>query len=224
MNIPKHVAIIMDGNRRWAVEKGYPKIVGHTHGAKNLKRITLESVKQGISFLTLYALSTENVANRSESELKHLFSLFVKLIDYRDLFKDNDVVFRAIGNIKGLPEAVQQTVRTLEEETKDNKSLTLTVCVNYGGRDEIVRAARKIVKSGGEITEDAILSSLDFPELPDVDLVIRTGGHQRLSNFLTWQATYAELYFTDTKWPAFDEAELVKALEWFTEQKRNAGK
>ena len=214
----------MDGNRRWAVEKGYPKIVGHTHGAKNLKRITLESVKQGISFLTLYALSTENVANRSESELKHLFSLFVKLIDYRDLFKDNDVVFRAIGNIKGLPEAVQQTVRTLEEETKDNKSLTLTVCVNYGGRDEIVRAARKIVKSGGEITEDAILSSLDFPELPDVDLVIRTGGHQRLSNFLTWQATYAELYFTDTKWPAFDEAELVKALEWFTEQKRNAGK
>lgn len=214
----------MDGNRRWAVENGYPKIVGHTHGAKNLKRITLESARQGVEFLTMYALSTENVANRSESELKHLFSLFVKLIDYRDLFKDNDVVFRAIGNIDGLPEAVQRTVRALEDETKENEGLTLTICVNYGGRDEIVRAARKIVAKGNEITEDTISSSLDYPGLPDVDLVIRTGGHQRLSNFLTWQATYAELYFTDIKWPAFDEAELTKAVEWFAEQKRNAGK
>ncbi len=224
MKTLKHVAIIMDGNRRWAVENGYPKVAGHTHGAKNLKGIVEEASHQDIEYLTLYALSTENVASRSELELKHLFSLFVKLIDYRDMFIENNVRFIAIGDIESLPDNVKKALGDLAYDTKDYDGLKLTLCVNYGGRDEIVRATRRLVDLGSEITEESITNALDFPELPNVDLVIRTGGHQRLSNFLTWQATYAELYFTDTKWPAFDEAELQKATEWFAEQKRNKGK
>ncbi|NQV11839.1 di-trans,poly-cis-decaprenylcistransferase [Candidatus Uhrbacteria bacterium] len=220
----QHIAIIMDGNRRWAVEHGYPKIAGHTYGAKNLKRIVADTSKRGASYLTIYALSTENVANRSKAELKHLFSLFEKLVDYRDMFKEHNVVFRAIGNLKALPDSVQRVLSELEEDTKGHDGLVFTICVNYGGRDEIARATQSLADNGIEITEETIAGALDFPGLPDVDLVIRTGGHHRLSNFLTWQATYAELYFTDTKWPAFDEAELKKAIEWFEEQKRNQGK
>lgn len=214
----------MDGNRRWAVENGYPKIIGHTYGARNLKDVALSAIDLGVDYLTLYALSTENFLNRSEDELKHLFDLFAQLIDYQSLFVENDVVFRAIGNIATLPVTVQSAISELSSKTSGHTGMTLTLCVNYGGRDEIVRAVRRLTESGAEITESAISSALDFSNLPDVDLVIRTGGHSRLSNFLTWQSTYSELYFTDTKWPAFKAHDLELALNWFGEQKRNQGK
>lgn len=219
-----HVAIIMDGNRRWATENGLPKIVGHTHGAKNIEEIAVKASNLGIKYLTLYALSTENVANRSAEELKHLFSLFEKLVDYKSLFKDNDIAFKAIGNISALPESVRDAFLVLERDTQDGSKMVLTICVNYGGRDEIIRSAQRVIDAGGTLSEESVSQALDFPELPDADLVIRTGGHRRLSNFLIWQATYAELYFTDIKWPAFNGEELQKALDWFSEQKRNQGK
>lgn len=225
--VPQHLAIIMDGNRRWASERGLPKMMGHTQGAKNLKTIAKAAQTAGIPYLTLYALSTENLKERSADELKHLFSLFEQLVDYLDDFIKNNAQLRLIGDLSGLPEKTRVTLEKVAQETRDNQGLVLTLAVNYGGRDELVRAVRKIVDHEiptTDITEQVITDSLDTAGLPEVDMVIRTAGNQRLSGFLTWQCIYAELYFTQTKWPAFDESELQQALSWFAEQQRNRGK
>ena len=222
----QHIGIIMDGNRRWAVDHHLPKMLGHTEGAKNLKRIAKFILNQNIPYLTLYTLSTENL-KRSEEELKHLFSLFEKLTDYiKDLLK-NDTRLNIIGDLTRLPIKTQKKLKGVMEKTKNNSALILTLAIAYGGRDEIVRAVKKITSQNlppEKITEEYFESCLDTTGLPEVDLVIRTGGNQRLSNFLPWQTTYAELYFTNTYWPAFYEEELKNIIDWFFEQKRNKGK
>lgn len=225
--IPQHLAIILDGNRRWAAERGLPKLMGHTQGAKNLRTIAKAAQKAGVKYMTVFALSTENLKERSPEELKYLFELFGQLVDYLGDFTENNAQLRLIGNIDGIPENTATKLRKVAEATKNNTSFVLSVCVNYGGRDEITRAVKKITAAGipaSEITEETIGQNLDTAGIPDVDLLIRPGGHHRLSGFLSWQSTYAELYFTDVKWPAFDEKELQKAFDWFTEQQRNRGK
>jgi undecaprenyl diphosphate synthase len=223
----KHIAIIMDGNRRWATEKGIPKFLGHTEGAKNIKKIATATQNAGIPFLTLYTLSTENLKNRSEDELKHLFSLMEQLPDYLGDFQKNNTRLNLIGDIDGLPKKTKNKLLALQSETSAHTSFTLTLAINYGGRDELTRAVKKIVAeriADSEITEEIIQSHLDTADMPDVDLVIRTGGDQRLSGYLPWQSVYAELYFTSTYWPAFTDTSLTEAIEWFYTQKRNKGK
>lgn len=226
-SIPQHLAIILDGNRRWATERGLPKLAGHTQGAKNLKTIAKAAQKAGVKFLTVYALSTENLKERSPEELKHLFELFEQLVDYLGEFIENNAQLRLIGDVHGLPQKTANNLLQVVEATKNNTAFVLNIAVNYGGRDEITRAVKKITATGisaNEITEELIGQNLDTAGIPDVDLLIRPGGHHRLSGFLSWQSTYAELYFTDTKWPGFDEKELQKAFDWFAEQQRNRGK
>lgn len=223
----KHLAIILDGNRRWATERGLPKLLGHTEGAKNLKRVAKAVMKRGVDYLTLYCLSTENLTNRSEEELKHLFSLFEQLTNYLGEFVENNAKVRIIGDPSKLPESTQKKLAKMVEDTQAHTDFTMILAVNYGGRDEITRAVQKIVGENipaESITEATIQEHLDTADVPDVDLVIRTGGDQRLSNYLPWQSTYAELYFTPTQWPAFSEEDLDTALEWFQNQKRNKGK
>ena len=220
----EHLAIIMDGNRRWATERGLPKIMGHTEGAKTLKKIATAARKIGIQYLTVWALSTDNLKNRSYKELRHLFKLFGQLTDYLDDFLKEDARLNLIGDIDGLPKATQEKLREAVERTKDNKSMTLTLAINYGGQDELVRAFKKASEENKQITEYNFGTLLDTHNLPDPNLIIRTGGHQRLSGFMAWQSIYAELYFTNTFWPAFDEVELKKAIDWYHEQQQNRGK
>lgn len=225
--VPQHLAIIMDGNRRWATERGLPKMAGHTQGAKNLKTIAKAVQAAGIRYLTLYALSTENLKERSPEELKHLFTLFEEVVDYLGDFIKNNAQVRVIGDLESIPEKTRRSLEQVIEKTKANSEITLTLAINYGGRDELVRAVRKIAAQNipvENITEETISQNLDTANLPDVDMVIRTAGNQRLSGYLPWQSIYAELYFTDTKWPAFDKTELQKSLDWFAEQQRNRGK
>lgn len=226
-SIPQHLAIILDGNRRWATERGLPKLAGHTQGAKNLKTISKAAQEAGVKYLTVYALSTENLKERSPEELKYLFELFGQLVDYLGDFTKNNAQLRLIGNIDAIPAKTATKLRKVAEETKDNTAFVLTISINYGGRDEITRAVQKIISlniPAEAVTSETISQNLDTTGIPDVDLLIRTGGHHRLSNFLSWQSTYAELYFVDTKWPAFDEKELQKAFDWFSEQQQNRGK
>ena len=232
-NFPQHLAIIMDGNRRWAKERGLPAFFGHNEGAKVVQKITKVVRERGIPYLTLYALSTENL-KRSEDELKKLFSLLHDVEKYLKDFLDNDVRLHIIGDLDGIPSDTAQRLRALMEKTKNNQAMVLTLAINYGGRNEIVRAVNRIlletkkspILEGEHITinEKIFTSYLDTDTLPDVDLVIRTSGAQRLSNYLPWQTVYAELYFTETKWPAFTEIDLDLALTWFANQKRNHGK
>ncbi|PIT86071.1 MAG: di-trans,poly-cis-decaprenylcistransferase [Candidatus Magasanikbacteria bacterium CG10_big_fil_rev_8_21_14_0_10_43_6] len=222
-----HIAIILDGNRRWATERGLPKMVGHTEGAKNIRRIAKTAIASGVQYLTLYTLSTENLKNRSDSELKHLFTLFGRIVEFLDDLTKHNVRLNVIGDITGLPQKTQEYLARAVENTKDNTGMVLTLAANYGGRDEITRAVKHIVASGispNDVDEAYIQSMLDTGDMPEVDMVIRTGGDQRLSNFLPWQCVYAQLYFTPVKWPAFSPTDLQHAIDWFFEQKRNRGK
>ncbi len=223
----KHLAIIMDGNRRWATEKGLPKMVGHSKGAKNFRRIVKAAQAKKIQFLTFYALSTENLIGRSPEELKHLFSLIEKIPEYIGDMEKSETQMRVIGDISKLPEKTQKRLQLLVEKTKHYKKFVVTLAINYGGRDEITRAAKKIIADkikAEDITEKLFESYLDTTDIPAVDLVIRTGGAQRLSNYLPWQTAYAELYFTSVYWPDFSDKDLNQALNWFHDQKRNNGK
>lgn len=221
-----HIAIIMDGNRRWATERHLPKIMGHTEGKQNVRRIIHAANDRDISFLTLYTLSTENLKNRSTEELNHIFSLLSELPNFVEEFTKNNVRVKILGNISALPEKTQKDLLLLVEETKNNFGMTVSFAINYGGRDEILRAFEKIREQNvsEKITEEMFEKYLDTSGMPDVDLVIRTGGEQRLSNYLPWQTVYAELFFTSVKWPDFSGHELEKAIAWFHEQKRNKGK
>ncbi len=230
MKIPNHVAIILDGNGRWAKSKGMPRNYGHKAGSKNVETICREAWKMGIKYLTFYAFSTENW-NRPESEVNALMGLLETYL--QSCIKEsnkNNMHVRVIGDMSRLSEAFQKKIAELMEVTRVNDGLQLTIAINYGSRDEMVRAMRKMsldVKSGvleaSDITEEKFASYLDTAGLPDPDLLIRTSGEQRLSNYLLWQLAYSEFYFTEVPWPDFDKAELEKAVEAYNSRDRRFG-
>lgn len=224
--VPRHVAIIMDGNGRWAKARGLPRTEGHRAGTENLRRILRAAVEFGIDILTIYAFSTENW-KRPRAEIRVLMSILEMVID-RELAELNQegVQLRHIGELDGIPQALQKKIHAAAEMTKHNQKLILNVAFNYGGRDEIIRAVRQIVRDGiaaDDIDEELISSYMYTSPLPDPDLVIRTSGEIRLSNFLVWQGTYAEYYFTPVYWPDFGREELLKALVEYSNRTRRFG-
>jgi undecaprenyl diphosphate synthase len=224
--MPTHIGIIMDGNGRWAQIRGLPRIEGHRVGAERAKEIIESSSDLGIKCLTLYTFSTENW-QRPPSEvstLMKLLELYLKK-EVAGLIK-KDIVFRAIGELWRLPENIQALIRETEEKTASNGGMTLVTALSYSGRNEIIRAVKKVMDSGcrpGELTEKLFNGYLDTGGLPAPDLIIRTSGERRLSNFLLWQSAYAELYFTDTLWPDFDSDEFMLALQDFQNRERRFG-
>jgi len=225
--IPVHVGIIMDGNGRWARARGMPRAAGHRAGTKNIRRVLEESVDIGIKALTVYAFSTENWA-RPKEEVDHLMRLISQSIQEElDELDEKGVRILHSGRLEGVNPSLQQEIRYAIERTKDNDTIVLNVAFNYGGRAEIVDAIKKIMEEGyppEAVTEELVSQHLYTPELPDPDLIIRTGGEFRLSNFLIWQAAYAEFYSTPVYWPDFDEAELRKAVAVFQHRDRRFGK
>ncbi|MFQ7262996.1 MAG: isoprenyl transferase [Lachnospiraceae bacterium] len=231
MKIPNHVAIILDGNGRWAKSKGMPRTYGHTTGAKNVEKIAEAAGNMGIRYLTLYAFSTENW-NRPPEEVKALMNLLDSYLkNCIQTAKKNNMAVRILGDISRLDERMQEKIRKLEESSADYDGLHLQIAINYGSRDEIVRAIRKLgrdVEAGkiapDQISEESFSSYLDTAGLPDPDLLIRTSGEERLSNFLLWQLAYAEFYFTDVPWPDFHEEDLRRAVEAYNQRDRRYGK
>ncbi len=226
MKIPQHVAIILDGNGRWAKAKGMPRNYGHTQGAKNVERICEDAWNMGIKYLTVYAFSTENW-KRPKDEVDALMSL---LRNYMKTCvktaKKNHMRVRIIGDKSGLAEDIQRSIANLEEQSKDQDGLNFTIAINYGSRDEICRAVRRIVEEGinpDAITEEVVSAHLDTAGIPDPDLLIRTSGELRLSNYLMWQLAYTEFYFTNVPWPDFDKRELMKAIEKYNNRDRRYG-
>ena len=225
--IPNHIAFIMDGNRRWAVEHGLPKMEGHTKGLENFKVVVDYCRELGVKYTTFWALSTDNLKKREDLELQHLFKLLGDIRNYLLDFMKHEVNVSYIGDLTKLPSWLRTILDDVKAKTEKNNKFFLTLAINYGGHDEIVRMAKQVVsiaESSNQISEDVVTSLMDTGKLPPPEIIIRTGGHQRLSGFLPWLNDYSELYFTDTKWPAFDKAELDKALEWLGKQERNFGK
>lgn len=223
----QHIAITMDGNRRWAKTQKKPTVFGYIQGAQNIKHIALATIKANVPYLTLYALSTENLKKRNQKELDDLFKIINKLSQSTNELWENNVRLKIIGDVTGLPPQTQNVLKNLAEKTKKNNALTLTLALNYGGRDDIKRACQQIVKKNippEEIDTKTIANHLDTANMPMIDLLIRTGGKQRLSNCFLWQVAYAELYFTDIYWPAFGEEHLKKAINTFHAIQRNFGK
>ena len=230
MNIPQHVAIILDGNGRWAKAKGMPRNYGHAQGSKNVEKICEEAWRMGIKYLTVYAFSTENW-NRPKEEVNALMKLLRNYM--KTCLKTaakNDMKVRVIGDITKLDEYIQKRILELEEATKNNGGLNFQIAINYGSRDEITRAVRTLaedVKEGKlmpeEVNEACIERYLDTHDIPDPDLLIRTSGEQRLSNYLLWQLAYTEFYFTDVPWPDFSKQELEKAIEQYNRRDRRYG-
>lgn len=227
--IPQHIAIIMDGNGRWATERNKPRSAGHIEGVEALKRVTSDCTRLGVKYLTLYAFSTENW-NRPTNEVNALMGLVLThLTD--ELFDKNDVRMRIIGDRKRLPQAVREKLEWMEEHTADHKAMTMVIAISYSSRWEITDAVQKIaqqVKDGSmqpeDITEDTISQNLDAAFMPDPDLLIRTGGELRISNYLLWQIAYSELYFTPVYWPDFSNDDLLKAVEYYQSKQRRFGK
>ena len=230
MKVPQHIAIILDGNGRWAKAKGMPRNYGHAQGSKNVERICEEAWRMGIKYLTVYAFSTENW-NRPDSEVAALMKLLRNYM--KTCLKTaakNDMKIRVIGDIEPLDDDIKNRIRELEEATVSNGGLNFTIALNYGSRDEITRAAKKLAAdcaagkvSAEEINEDLFQSYLDTHDIPDPDLMIRTSGEQRLSNYLLWQLAYSEFYFTDVPWPDFTKEELVRAIEEYNHRHRRFG-
>ncbi|MFW6107567.1 MAG: polyprenyl diphosphate synthase [bacterium] len=229
--LPRHIAIIMDGNGRWARRRNQPRVVGHQAGARRVREIATACARMGIEQLSLYALSVENYARRPPDEIATLMDLLRQYtIDERPTLMDNDIRFRVVGRVDELPEPVVAEVRKTEQMTADNPGTTLCIAVNYGGRSEIADAARALATRAADekidpatIDEHVVDRHMYTTGMPDVDLLIRTAGEQRISNFLLWQAWYAELYITETLWPDFDEAELGRALEEYRRRERKFG-
>ena len=230
MNIPKSVAIILDGNGRWAKAKGMPRNYGHIQGAKAVEDICEDAWDLGIEYLTVYAFSTENW-KRSEDEVAALMTLLRSYLSsgFKKAAKNN-VRIRIIGDRTRLAPDIQKLIEDLEEDSKNNTGLQFQIAINYGGRDEIVRMMRKTaedVKSGKvnpeDINEEFISNNLDTKDIPDPDLLIRTSGEQRLSNFLLWQIAYSEFYIADCHWPDFNKDELIKAIEEYNKRDRRFG-
>ncbi len=229
--IPRHIAIIMDGNGRWAAERGKPRSFGHQAGVEAVRRITSECTRLGVDFLTLYTFSTENW-NRPADEVSALMGLVLSSLE-DEIFMKNNVRFRVIGDVGRLPESVQQKLHETEEHTKLNSKMTMVVALSYSSRWEITKACRDILcesKSAKQalkpedITEELISEHLETSFMPDPDLLIRTGGELRVSNYLLWQIAYSELYFCDTYWPDFDEDDLHKAIYSYQHRQRRFGK
>lgn len=230
MKIPQHVAIILDGNGRWAKSKGMPRNYGHMEGAKTVEKICEEAWRMGIKYLTVYAFSTENW-KRPKEEVDALMKLLRNYMKTcLKTAEKNDMRVRVIGDKTGLDEDIRVKVEELEEASKNNGGLNFQIAINYGSRDEIVRSVRKImedVKKGNvepeQMNEELFENYLDTAGIPSPDLLIRTSGEQRLSNFLMWQLAYTEFYFTDVPWPAFTKEELEKAIEKFNSRDRRFG-
>ena len=224
-NIPKHIAIIMDGNGRWAMERGLPRTRGHQAGVDTVIRITTECVRMGVKFLTLYTFSTENW-NRPADEVSALMGLILTSLE-EEIFMKNNVRFRTIGDKGRLPKEVREKIDELEEHTAGNTAMTAVIALSYSSRWEMTETIRQITAEGVNpetITEDYISQRLQTSFMPDPDLLIRTGGELRISNYLLWQIAYSELYFCDTYWPDFMEEDLHKAVEDYQNRQRRFGK
>ena len=224
INLPKHVGIIMDGNGRWATARKKNRSYGHQMGSKNVDKIVTHAFKSGVKALTLYAFSSENWARPKEEvdKLMHLIEEYLKKF-IKKVIK-NGVRLKIVGSREMLSDNLVQLINESEEKSKLNTDRQLNIALNYGARGEIVRAVNKLVLENKEITEKSILENLDTAECGEVDLIIRTGGEKRLSNFLLFQGAYSELYFTDALWPDFDEKEFDKAIEEFSNRNRRFGK
>lgn len=225
--VPKHIAFIMDGNRRWAKERGLSASEGHAAGSEALMRMVEACAKRGVEIITVYALSTENLEKRSKTELAGIFGLLVKeLVAKRAMLKENGVSLSFLGKIKQLPKQVQDVCLEATQELKDMSRVKCNIMLNYGGRDEIVTAMQEIMQSGvsmKDINEEMISKHLYTKGMPDPDLIVRTGGQVRLSNFLIWQMSYSELAFTDTLWPDMNETVLDELLEDYAARSRRFG-
>ena len=227
--IPAHIAIIMDGNGRWAKARGMNRSMGHQQGVVAVREITTACSNMGVKFLTLYTFSTENW-NRPADEVAALMSLILTSLE-EELFMNNNVRLRIIGDLSRVPEVVRESILGLQERTSVNTGMTMVIALRYSSRWEITNTVRQLadeVKQGKlqpeDITEQTISSHLTTNFMPDPDLLIRTGGEVRLSNYLLWQCAYTEFYFCDTFWPDFHEADLCKAIEWFQNRERRYGK
>lgn len=227
--IPQHIAIIMDGNGRWAAERGQKRSYGHQAGVEAVRRITSECTRLGVKYLTLYTFSTENW-NRPADEVSALMGLVLSSLE-DEIFMKNNVRFRVIGDTQRLPEDVRRKLRETEEHTAANSAMTMVVALSYSSKWEITEAARRIaqdVKDGridcNDVTEQMIAEHMQTNFMPDPELLIRTGGELRISNYLLWQIAYSELYFCDTYWPDFDEEELRKAIVSYQGRQRRFGK
>lgn len=224
--VPVHVGVIMDGNGRWAKNRGKIRTEGHSEGLKRAKEIAKAASDIGIRYLTLYVFSTENW-KRTQNEVGFLMNLIHgHLLQELDFYRNNKIRVRLLGDITGLPKKIQSDIITCQEDTKDFSGLTINLAINYGGRDEIVRSVRKIAAAGikaDDINEKTITDGFDNPELPDVDLLIRTGGEQRLSNFLLWHASYAELIFSPVLWPDYHAEEFYRDIQEFQKRNRRFG-
>jgi undecaprenyl diphosphate synthase len=225
-SMPKHVAIIMDGNGRWALRNGLPRVAGHKRGVDTVRRVTEQCRQYGIQVLTLYAFSDENWG-RPKEEVGFLMDLLGTFLKAEiATMKANGIRFRTIGRIERLPASIQAWIQRALSETEKNTGMVLNVALSYGGRGEILEAIKRMRSAdttAADVTEETFSSFLDTAGLPDLDLIIRTSGEKRISNFLLWQAAYAELYFTDTLWPDFEERDLLAALLDYQGRQRRFG-
>ncbi len=230
MNIPQHIAIILDGNGRWAKKKGMPRNFGHTQGSKNVERICEDAYKMGVKYLTVYAFSTENW-KRPKEEVDALMNLLRNYMKTcLKTAEKNRMRVRVLGDKTALDDDIRNRIAELEEATKNNDGLNFQIALNYGSRDEMIRAMKKMcidVKDGKleaeQIDEKLFETYLDTRDIPDPDLMIRTSGEQRLSNYLLWQLAYSEFYFTDVLWPDFTKEDLAKAIEYYNGRDRRFG-
>jgi undecaprenyl diphosphate synthase len=218
--VPKHLAVVMDGNGRWAQKRFLPRVAGHKQGVESVRTLIRVAGERGVQSLTVFAFSSENW-KRPQEEVSFLMELFFKALrEEVDKLHSNGVRFRAVGDVTALTEETQQLIKNAEELTAANKRLTFNVAVNYGGRWDIEQAIARAAKSGSALDFEPYLS---FADQPDPDLFIRTGGERRISNFLLWQLAYTELYFSETLWPDFGETDLIAALDWFASRERRFG-
>ena len=228
-SVPKHVAIIMDGNGRWATKRFMPRVAGHSEGLEAVRKVVEECVKQNVEYLTLFAFSSENW-RRPPDEVGFLMKLFLKSLRKEvTRLAENNIRLKMIGDLSRFGSAITDMVEFSEEKTKDCNRLTLTIAANYGGRWDILQATQKALAQNPQIDPQAISEEWLIPHLsmayaPEPDLFIRTGGEQRVSNFLLWQLAYTELYFTDILWPDFDAVELQKAFLWYARRERRFGR
>jgi undecaprenyl diphosphate synthase len=226
-DVPRHVAIIMDGNGRWAKRRLMPRVAGHRKGVEALRGVIRSCAERGVPYLTVFAFSSENW-RRPQEEVTLLMELFLRALENEVArLHENGIRFRVIGDLSGFSERIQTLIRDAEAQTRNNTRLTFTVAANYGGRWDIVQAVKRLMAAGvaaDEVNEAALAQQLSMAELPEPDLFIRTGGEQRISNFLLWQLAYTELYFTDTLWPDFDAEALDRAIASYRTRERRFGR
>lgn len=223
VSLPQHVGIIMDGNRRWATDQGLPTLEGHRRGSIVFKDTVIYAFERGVQTVSAYVFSQENW-ERTEEEVGYLMQLVIKSVEqYLDEFHERGIRLVILGRRDGLRRKVINAITKAEEKTKDNTNGTLALCFNYGGREEIADAAQCVAAAGKAITTQSITSALYQSQLPDLDLVIRTSGEQRLSGFMLWRAAYAELYFLDKMWPAFTPSDFDNALQAYSVRERRFG-